>query len=257
MYRLSIWQKSVAVAVFLSALVLPFWEKFENHLQKSPRILALIYSWKRPIFLSGQVLRLLRQSYPVDISVSVKGVQADFVHEALAKEWAEGLKNGKIVMRISPNRDQFSNFLDTVRDVDLSQYDYFCKIDDDDWYGPDYFKHVSEWLVKEENIAMSYTKENMIITAGENETVVTKSTSPWFGPSMCYSREVVETALWLEQHTEEAETYVEGYPLSRHRRRQEDNYLHKLSLKIGKVQERFTPVWDLSWGWQYPSVTRK
>ncbi len=229
----------------------------KDNIFKNYRILACLSSYNRPIFVSAQVLRLLRQSYPVDISVSIKGLSPEFVENALEKEWSEGIKSGRIIVRISPNRDQYSNFLDTVRDVDIERWDYFCKIDDDDWYGPDYFKNVNEWLNKEDDIVMSYTLQNMIIRQANNIVTVTESNYDWFGPSMCYSRKLIKKALWLEKHPAIAETYVRNFPLSKYRQKQEDNFMHKLSMKMGKIQERKTSKWDLSWGWQYPSVTRR
>ena len=234
-----------------------FYTFAENSIHKNYRILACISSYNRPIFVSGQVLRLLKQSYPVDISVSIKGIPQNFVDNALEKEWSKGLQSGRIIMRVNPNRDQYSNFLDTVRDVDIEKWDYFCKVDDDDWYGPDYFKNVNEWLNKEDDIVMSYTLNNMIIRQEDDTVTVTDSNYDWFGPSMCYSRKLIKKALWLEKHPYIAESYVKNYPLSRHRQRQEDNFMHKLALRVGKVRERKTSKWDLSWGWQYPSVTRR
>ena len=251
-------RKIIAVAV-LSIFVFSFASHTfaKENAKKNYRILACLASYNRPIFVSSQVLRFLKQSYPVDISVSLKGLPQEFVDNALRKEWAEGLASGRIIMRVSPNRDQYSNVLDTVRDVDLDKWDYFCRVDDDDWYGPDYFKNVNEWLNKEDDIVMTYTVQNMIIMEENSHISIRRNHVDWFGPSMCYSRELIKKALWLEAHPEEAETYVEGHPLSKYRQKREDDFLHKLSLKMGKVQERMTSVWDLAWGWQYTSITRR
>ena len=228
----------------------------KQHL-KQYRILACISSFNRPVFISGQILRMLRQSYPVDISVSVKGVPEDFVDEALAKEWAPEIKSGRIKLRIDQNRDQFSNLLDTVRDIDLEQYDYFCKIDDDDWYGPDYFLNVNEWLNKEEYIILSYTTNNLIIRPGTKSVRLTRNRFDLYGPSMCFARDLVKLALMIEKDPSFAGKYMPEYSFEQYRVRMEDGYLARLARKMGKTQNRQTSEWDLAFGWQYPSVMRR
>ena len=242
-------------------LVLTLCGGFEiyNYYSKIPkqyRILACISSYNRPIFVSAQVLRLLRQSYPVDISVSIKGIPEEFLKETLLKEWANEIANGRIYVRTDKNRDQYSNLLDTIRDVDLNKYDYFCKIDDDDWYGPDYFKHVNEWLNKEEGIAISHTRENMIILPTSDGISIEKNNTQLSGPSMCFSRVMMLQALKLENDLEAGDRLVPDSKLSEHRHRSEDHFLHRLGRVMGKEQVRYTPVWDLAFGWQYPSVMR-
>lgn len=230
--------------------------------QKNPlfypkyRILACISSFKRPIFVSGQVLRLFNQTYPVDVSLSIKGVPADFVQNVLSSEWKPWIDSGRLILRIDTNKDQFSNFLDTVRDIDLSQYDYFCKIDDDDWYGPDYFKHVNEWLHKDKNIVLSLTTRYLSIRNNTHGVAVSFNKSNLFGPTMCFSREVIKAALEIEKNPNIATRYLPGHPLQSYRKTREDNYLHRLAQVIGFVQKRKTPFFDLSYGQQYPSVLR-
>lgn len=230
--------------------------------QKNPlfypkyRILACISSFKRPIFVSGQVLRLFNQTYPVDVSLSIKGVPADFVQNVLSSEWKPWIDSGRLILRIDTNKDQFSNFLDTVRDIDLSQYDYFCKIDDDDWYGPDYFKHVNEWLNKEKNIALSATTRSMTIRNNTHEVAVSFNRSDLRGPTMCFSRKVIQAALEIEKNPKVATKYLPQNPIQHYRQIREDNYLHRLAEVIGKTQMRNTPFSDISYGQQYPSVIR-
>lgn len=99
------------------------------------RILAMMPSYQRPIFLSGQILRFMNQTYPhVMTSVSVKGIPADLFEMMRQKEWQKFIDDGWLRILLDSNKDQFSNMLDTVRNIDLSQYDYFCKVDDDLMY---------------------------------------------------------------------------------------------------------------------------
>ena len=221
------------------------------------RFLACMSSFNRPVFVSGQVLRLLRQSYPVDISVSVKGVPEEFVRAALMKEWEPEIQSGRLRIRIDENRDQYSNLLDTVRNVDLEQYDYFCKIDDDDWYGPDYFAHINEWLnYAEQPPTISYTMDNMVIRPGDKGVSVTQNVDELYGPSMCFSRDLIKLALELENDPQRADEIVPDIPLSIYRHSNEDTFLERLAGTVGTRQERHPSVWDLAFGWQYKSVMR-
>jgi len=255
------WRGNMKKMIILLLLIIVFLGGFLGYSyllkkQKQYRILACISSYNRPMFASAQVLRLLRQSYPVDISISIKGVPQEFVREALLKEWKNEVASGRVRVRVDENRDQYANLLDTVRDIDLDQYDYFCKIDDDDWYGPDYFKHVNEWLNKEDGIAISHTTKNMIVSPGKDGVDVWKNNTPFSGPSMCFSRQMILKALELENNPEEGDTLVPDSKLSQRRYRTEDHFLHRLGRVLGKEQVRDTPVWDLIFGWQYRSIMR-
>ncbi len=243
------------IVLFISVLGYFLFKQFDNG-QKKYRILACMSSYNRPMFASAQVLRLLKQSYPVDISVSIKGVPKNFVDEALLKEWAPEIAKGRVRVRVDENRDQYGNLLDTVRDIDLEQYDFFCKIDDDDWYGPDYFKNLNEWLNREKDIIMTHTRNNMIVMPGENGVSVMKNTSNLSGPSMCFSRYMIKIALELETNLEKARQLVPEADLGMYKYKHEDNFLHRLATALGKVQRRDTPLWDLVFGWQYKSVIR-
>ena len=233
------------------------WYRHRATATKQFRILACISSWNRPVFVSGQVLRMLNQTYPVDISVSVKGVPQDFFEGTLYREWEPAIRSGRIKVRLDANRDQYANFLDTVRNVDLNQYDYFCKVDDDDWYGPDYFKHVNEALNRPHATTLSYTKSNWIISPGKKGVVISANNTPYFGPSMCFSRRLIALALEIEKNHEKAADYLPDMRLYDYKQMREDNFLHQLSKATGAIEERHTPIDDLAFGWQYPSVMRQ
>ena len=256
--------KKFIIAGFICLIILDIFAGIYLQKQKllaektnGKRILACISSFKRPVFLSAQVLRMLNQTYPIDISVSIKGIPREYAKKTLLQEWDEYIKKGRVIVRFDKNKDQYSNLLDTVRNVDLNKYDYFCKIDDDDWYGPNYFKHVNEWLKKEkEDIALSYTTNNYIIHGGKNNVMISGNITGLMGPSMCFSRELIKLALDLEKYPMKAEKYIPNVAFSEYKEKREDTFLQKLAMYTGNVQERKTPIEDLSFGWQYTSVMR-
>ncbi len=220
--------------------------------EKEYRFLVCVSSFKRPIFLSGQIFRFMNQTYPYfDMSVSVKGVPPQIVLNTFMKEWIPFIQQGKLKIRFDENRDQFNNFLDTVRDVDLSKYDYFCKVDDDDWYAPEYLEKVNLALNQEDDIKISHSKKALILTENDATTVFSKNNVLLSGPTMCFSRDVIEDLLFLEKNPKEIDK--RGYRPYLYRR--EDNLFHQIARKKGKQQYR-QDEFQVIYGWQYHSVMR-
>ena len=75
------------------------------------RILVMISSYKRPLLLSGQIIRFANQTYQnFDISVSIKGAPEDYVKRTFMKEWEPLIKKHKLSVRFDENKNQLSNF---------------------------------------------------------------------------------------------------------------------------------------------------
>lgn len=231
--------------------------KFEENLKKN-RFLLMITSWKRPILLSGQILRFINQTYDkYTISVSIKGVPEDWIRSTFYKEWQPFIDKGKLLIQFDENKDQLSNLLDTIRNITLDEYDYFCKIDDDDWYAPNYLEEVNRYLNKEKGVDISSTRNMVILENGEKQVKMNYSHLDWSGQTICISRTMVKALMKIE---EDPAAYEPLYPASevlRLRIRKEDALIHKFIRAIGgKPQERDTPKTDLIYGRQYPSITR-
>ena len=114
----------------------------QNKIDKT-RFLLLLSSYKRPVYLTDLIARLNNFNYnknDFDIAVSVKGVSSDVVDNLLLSDFEEDIKTGHLIFKTDENKNQFTNLLNTYRDIDLSNYDYLLKIDDDDWYHKDYLK---------------------------------------------------------------------------------------------------------------------
>lgn len=228
---------------------------------KNHRILVCISSFKRPIFATAQVHRFMRQTYPhFDISLSVKGVPARLMDEAFLPELAPYLSTGRLKVRMDENKDQLSNLLDTVRDVDLDDYDYFCKVDDDDLYAPVYLEHVNEWLNKVDYTpSISFTRSTKLIRDGKEElSIIQTQSSHLFGPAMCFSREMINAALDVNAHPERVKLYFRGenVVLQHYAKKHEDSFLHRLARAVGREQNRHTPATDIAFGQQFRSVMR-
>lgn len=234
-----------------------FEKKGPEFVLTKPRILGLMSTYKRPIFASGQVLRLMNQTYPVHLSVSVKGVPNDFVEKVLMPEWKKYTDEGRLFVRIDKNRAQYSNFLDTVRSVDLNQYDLFCKIDDDDFYGPNYFENMVKALKTAKPFGISYTRNIYTIDEGDKAVAIGKHNSyPLFGSSMCFPRKMIELFFEIEKNPKKLRTYLPDHNYSDYATIREDAVFHHLAAAVMGEYNRQTPPEDLTVGRQYSSVTR-
>ncbi len=230
-----------------------------NRQVKQNRILVMITSYKRPLLLSGQILRFMNQSYPhFTLSVSVKGTQKEWIEKTFMKEWLPFIEKQRLMVRFDNNRGQLHNLLDTVRDLPQAEYDYFCKVDDDDWYAPDYLEEVNNWLNKEENIAISSTRNMIVLENGVNATKMHETKSDWSGQTICVSYKIIKDLLEIEKNPRAYEGFYSADTINRLKDRNEDALIHQFARAIGgKAQERDTPKTDIIYGKQYPSITRR
>lgn len=226
---------------------------------KKNKILIFMPSFKRPMFLSGQILRMMNQSYQnFDFAVSVKGVNKQIIQEVFMPEWDLFIQKKHLFVRIDPNKNQFSNVLDPLRDIDLNQYDYFCRIDDDDWYSPHYLEDVNDHLNTYPNIVYSDTRTYYIVSDKIHSVNFEYSTRWWEGPTQCMSQEVMKKAFELEKmsESEREKQYLFlknfGYYISEH----EDLIFLSIGLQNGFIQKRSYSTPLTVYGNQYPSVTR-
>lgn len=232
------------------------YQEYQEH-KDDKRILVMISSYKRPLLLSGQLIRFANQTYKkFDISVSVKGAPEEYVRQTFMQEWIPLIKKGKLFVRFDENKDQLANLLDTVRDVKLEDYDYFCKVDDDDWYAPTYLEEVNRWLKKGDNIAISNTTNAFILKNGETSVQMHVNNTDLSGPTMCFSKALINLALELDRDPSALEPHYSSSYIIRSKARREDRLLYELAPLVGEVQQRSTNHTQVIYGQQYPSVIR-
>lgn len=235
--------------------------KLDNNVSNSSdgyKILVMMSSYKRPLLLSGQIIRFTKQTYKnFDVSVSIKGVSEKWVRRTFMQEWGELIDENRLFIRFDKNKDQLSNLLDTVRDIDINKYDYFCKMDDDDWYAPVYLEEVNEWLHKEEGIDVSYTPDTTVLRNGVDSAVMKLNSDLLFGPTLCFSRKVIKLVLEVEKDASVLEGVFPEASVEHLRHKREDTLLHEIAIRVGKEQYRKTSPYHMIFGQQYPSVMRK
>ena len=169
---------------------------------KKNNFLFIISSFKRPIYLSGLIHHLSFQRYPsqnFDISVSLKGLHPDILTHMLESDFIDLIKNKRLFVRTDKNKNQFSNMLDSFREINLEKYDYICKIDDDDWYHKDYLFNLNELF---NSIGNPDFITSGILPALEKDTyevyIKTRTTSRT-GPSICFSKSFAKELLQIEK----------------------------------------------------------
>lgn len=107
------------------------------------RIACLLPSYKRFKDLQRQIWCLMDQdTADFHLFVAVKGMaEADF-QRLLLPQFSHFVEEGRLTLRLFPNRNQLSNLPDCVRRLDVSGFDLFAKLDDDDVYALDYLSLV-------------------------------------------------------------------------------------------------------------------
>lgn len=114
------------------------------------KIALVISSYKRPDLLMRQLFCMFHQTYlNFKAFVSVKGVAEYFLLKIYQGYFRQYVEEDRLVLKFNPNKNQVSNFLDPLRGEQTGEFDLFCKIDDDDFYGPEYLAHVNRIVGRE------------------------------------------------------------------------------------------------------------
>ena len=253
----------LSCCLFLTTLAVgsAFFKQIPTPPMKEYKIMFMVSSFKRPIFLTGQINRLLNQTYNNhDISVSIKGSPNESAfRNTFLREIETYEKSGRVFVRFDKNKGQLSNLLDTIRDINVEKYDFFCKIDDDDWYAPDYAYEVNKAFNQipedEREMSSSSYHEGYILTEDIDQTHLNKNGTDLTGPTLCFSKELIKIALEVEKDPPTAEKYLPGERGGAFWRT-EDRFLDHMSRRNGYHIERNSPYPTVIYGWQYRSVIR-
>lgn len=110
---------------------------------EKPRVCVCITSYNRIDPLIRQVFTFLAYmpAY-AHLNVAVKGVTEEMfniLHKPLFQKFID---QGRLTMKVMPNKGQLWNHVDSWTLEDINKFDYFCKVDDDDFYAPEYVQDV-------------------------------------------------------------------------------------------------------------------
>lgn len=166
---------------------------------KSPRFLLALSSYNRPVYLSGQVLRLMKQTYQnFHLSLSIKGEEQAYEKITYHKEWQNFLKENRLSIRYDKNAGQFHNLLNAFRYQDLTQFDYVCKIDDDDWYSPDYLEQMRWHLMAYPDTVLIQQRFFHKLERRGDSVVFLNQAQPATGSTMCFKASFAQKLLDVE-----------------------------------------------------------
>lgn len=127
-----------------------------------PKLALLISSFRRPVDLIRQVISMVKgQSYPhATALVSVKGISEYVMKSLIIPQLSPFVEEGKVRLRWDGNSSQLVNLLDTMKGVDPDEFELYLKIDDDDFYSPEYLRIVAQALQMAPRNASTYLHGN-------------------------------------------------------------------------------------------------
>ncbi len=181
----------------------------------------------------------MTQSYEhMHLFVAAKGISEYDFNEGLKSQFERFIDGGKLTLRHFPNKNQLSNFVDTVRDLDISEYDLFAKIDDDDFYHPDYFKRINEFHDSIPDSHSSYfSRTGYIHYSTGGYSLLSREHFHLFGPTMVFSAPVMEKIILCEKNPDSIASLVPRAARERadnHFGFTEDNLMHMIMREYGE-----------------------
>lgn len=200
------------------------------------KFLVCISSYKRPVHVLGQIHRFFKQSYNnFDISVVVRNCDEN-VNKVISNECAIypkiSSKNNSstgLILSFDKNKDQLNNLLDCIRNADYSNYDFFCKIDDDDIYSLNYLENINKKL-NEYNKVIGFRNRSKLQIIAEDRDMVrfTRSITSLYGNTLGFGKYMFEI---LDDMAKNKDNFVQtmikhGYCLSN-----PNQYLMKCTLE--------------------------
>ncbi len=172
----------------------------QKNLKKEAKFLLLLSSYIRPIYLINQIHNLIQQKYTnFDIAISLKGVSKNIVHSLILPSIQSLQNKNRIIFQEHTNSHQFKNLLNTFRDINLSSYDYLCKIDDDDWYSSDYLNTVNLTLNILNKPPFIVSNDLVQLENKKDQLFLKMKTEGNMGSTICFNTEFAKELLRIEQ----------------------------------------------------------
>lgn len=206
-------------------------------MNKSDKKMAVCFaSYKRFPDAIRQIYSCIHQTYQnFDLFVAIKGL-SEFSFDHLKEQFQEFVDSGKLTLRYFSNKNQLSNFLDTIRDCDISHYDLFVKLDDDDFYHKDYLKQINECHKSyPDHYCSYYSNWAYTLTDSGSYQILHPEYLHIFGPTIVLSPMVLKILLENESCPEEFLTvneYLQEYSNASFGFT-EDQLMHRIMMSTG------------------------
>lgn len=164
------------------------------------RMAACLFSYKRVEDFLRQIFCMVHQSYPhLHVFAALKGIPLPVVKELIYPYIQPLIDEGKVTLRLFSNKDQVSNFLDTIRGLDVSGFDLFVRIDDDDFYDRDYVQHVVDFhATLPAGYSSCHWGEGKQLHKEDGFPVLRRTSILCMGAAQIVSRRIVEQLLQME-----------------------------------------------------------
>lgn len=197
----------------LSRLNLNF--QAEPFLPEHPRVAIICCSYNRFEHLVRQLYWALMQNYEnCRVFFAVKGLDEYQFNVYLLNEFKPFIDSGKLVLRLFPNKNQLSNMIDPIRDVDLDEFDLFVKIDDDDFYSLSY---VGDCVKLHEKYPADYSsvvyRRNSLTKTDYGGLVTGSHNSNVIGNVSIFSKTVMKELADCEKDSEKLSELAQEYGL--------------------------------------------
>lgn len=166
-----------------------------------------ITSYKRPESVIKQIYAFLNQTYNADryhLFVAVKGLPEYLFNRLIVSRFDKFVKEGRLTLRYCTNKSQLSNFLDCIRDTDISAYDLILKVDDDDFYADTYLEAVNAFHATISETSSS-SLQGYIPTVHAKDSIPATAVAQLFevmGASFAMTRSVIEKLRRAEKDPE-------------------------------------------------------
>lgn len=165
------------------------------------KVAICLASYGRPHELMRQVYAMMDQSYKdLHVFAAVKGYTESFFNEVIVPPLQHFVDEGRLTIRLFPNSNQLTNFVDTVRDINIDDYELFLKIDDDDWYHREYVKTVVELLDNQPvGISSGMSGDNLFLQrTGDTYSIGRFRYAQLTGCSLCISQQCMRRIILVE-----------------------------------------------------------
>ncbi len=204
------------------------------------KIAVCLPSYKRLESLERQIFSFMHQTYDpknYHVFVAVKGVTEYVFNKILVPRFRSFIEEGRLTLRYFPNKNQMSNILDTVRGLDISGYELFVKIDDDDFYSPDYLKNIDAFhATLPPNYSSYYNARDLVAHNYGGFFCLKSERYHFFGFALNMSPQVLQLVMKCEQNPEFMLPIVEKWkhcPGHTFFGFTEDNFIHRLMKENG------------------------
>lgn len=200
------------------------------------KILCGMTSFKRPIECIGQIYRFMNMNYDnYKLSVIVRGVDKEVYDSQIIPNVQKFIDSNRLIIKYGQNSNFLVNIIETF-DIE-EEFDYYAKIDDDDWYSLDYLKEVNEHLnwhpwccgchIDPEAIHITYKKDDNI-KMRPNETGIC-------GGTFVMNRDIINILIQVKNNLSDIDAILRGHlwpPISIHKGmrqgKNEDALMHRI-----------------------------